>query len=199
MCNHYHSDPAMMRQLPTWRDFIGADIALAADLPEPATDVWPKRPAVIVRSEEGARIADVMYWGVPTSVPGKREGVTLEKRVTNVRNLASPFWRSMLCSPAQRCLVPFTTFAEPKQGEGRAEHWFSIPSDPVAAFAGIWRESTAGRVFAFLTCAPNPLVAPLHPKAMPVILHPHDYGRWLDGGDVTEMAMPFPSQLMALA
>ena len=34
---------------------------------------------------------------------------------------------------------------------------------------------------AFLTCGPNPLVAPLHPKVMPVILHPDDYDRWLAG------------------
>ena len=32
---------------------------------------------------------------------------------------------------------------------------------------------------AFLTCEPNPLVVPIHPKAVPVILHPDDYDRWL--------------------
>jgi putative SOS response-associated peptidase YedK len=187
----------MMRLLSTWRDFIAWD---KRELEvEPATDVWPKRPALVVRrDEDDAHVPDVMHWGVPTSVPGKRPGVMLEKRVTNVRNLSSNFWRSMLVRPEWRCLVPFTTFAEPKIGAGREEHWFSIPSEPVAAFAGIWRPSTAGNVFAFLTCAPNPLVEPLHPKAMPVILHPDDYGRWLDCEDAADFAVPFPSQLMAL-
>lgn len=32
--------------------------------------------------------------------------------VTNVRNLTSPFWRSALTTPANRCLVPVTAFAE---------------------------------------------------------------------------------------
>ena len=56
------------------------------------------------------------------------------------------------------------------------------------------------KVFAFLTCDPNPLVAPLHPKAMPVILHEGDYRKWLEGSveEVTALAVPFPSQLMGV-
>ena len=44
----------------------------------------------------------------------------------------------------------------------------------------------------------NPLVKPIHPKAMPVILHPDDYDKWLAGDDAKEFAVPFPSQLMSL-
>lgn len=137
-----------------------------------------------------------MAWGVPLTVQGKREGSTVTKRVTNVRNLSSPFWRSMLAKPEQRCLVPFSTFAEPKPNAGREEVWFTIPSQAVAAFAGVWRASDEGNVFAFLTCEPNPLVKPIHPKAMPVILQTDDYQRWLDGVPAEELAIPFPSQLM---
>jgi putative SOS response-associated peptidase YedK len=45
------------------------------------------------------------------------------------------------------------------------------------------------------------LVQPIHEKAMPVILHPEDYERWLDGevGDARSLAAPFPSQLMKVA
>lgn len=101
--------------------------------------------------------------------------------------------------PEQRCLVPFTAFAEPKPNAGREEVWFAVPNVPSAAFAGIWRPSRVGNVFAFLTCEPNPLVAPVHPKAMPVILHPEDYDRWLGGDPVADLAVPFPSQLMSIA
>lgn len=54
--------------------------------------------------------------------------------------------------------------------------------------------------YAVLTCEPNVIVAPVHPKAMPVILHPDDYGRWLAGSldEVLPLAAPFPSQLMAV-
>jgi len=51
------------------------------------------------------------------------------------------------------------------------------------------------------TCEPTPLVAPIHPKAMPVILAPEDEDRWLRDPYATacELAQPFPSQLMAVA
>ena len=53
---------------------------------------------------------------------------------------------------------------------------------PLFAMAGLWRPWTGTRgtkadpvegehhLFAFLTCEPNAMVAPIHPKAMPVIL-----------------------------
>ncbi len=47
---------------------------------------------------------------------------------------------------------------------------------------------------------PNPPVAPLHPKAMPVILHESDYARWLEGSEAEAhaLAVPYPSQLMGV-
>lgn len=186
----------MMAELQTWREYIGWSLDDAID-----TDVWPKREGLVARIDGDKRVMDRMTWGVPLTVPGKRPGTTIAKNVTNVRNLTSPFWRSMLSKPVQRCLVPFTAFAEPKIGQGRAEHWFTVTGEPVAAFAGIWRPSEAGNVYAFLTCEPNPLVAPLHPKAMPVILQPDDYETWLttDYAGACALATPFPSQLMSIA
>jgi putative SOS response-associated peptidase YedK len=194
MCNHYRNNPDA---IPTWREYIGAE--QREEWSEIKIDVWPKYQGVIARVDNGQTILDSMAWGVPITLPGKREGTTLNKRVTNVRNLSSPFWRSMIANPERRCLVPFSTFAEPKPNAGREEVWFKVTDAPVAAFAGIWRPSVEGNVFAFLTCEPNPLVAPIHPKAMPVILHPQDYERWLTGDDVLDLAAPFPSQLMNAA
>lgn len=142
---------------------------------------------------------DTMIWGVPRTMPGKRPGTTVTKHVT----LTSPFWKSMLANPDRRCLVPFNRFAEPKPGKdaetGRpAEYWFAVTDRPVAVFAGIWRPSEAGNVFAFLTCEPNPLVAPLHPKAMPVVLSEDAYDLWLSGSYDEACALAVPSQLMAV-
>lgn len=240
MCNHYHNIPGARHLLQTWREYISWSID-AAPAPDTAyaDDVWPRREAAVVRhvakgaEDAGGAIIDQMIWGVPLALPGKRAGTTVTKHITNVRNLNSPFWRSMLAKPEQRCLVPFSSFAEPQIGAGRSEHWFSIKDRPVAAFAGVWRWAAAVgpsakqanpddllnnledsdqsesaqqatppiKVFAFLTCAPNPLVAPLHPKAMPVILAEADYHKWLtaDWGEAAELAVPFPSQLMAVA
>ena len=119
MCNHYRTDPEM---LSTWREYIGWDIRKPNA--EFATDVYPKRAGMIVRKDDGVVRSDVMAWGVPTMVKGATK--MLEKRVTNVRNLTSNFWKSMLANPAQRCIVPFSIFAEPKIGQGREEWWFNV-------------------------------------------------------------------------
>lgn len=193
MCNHYRTDPALV---PTWSQYAGFDIRQPNA--EFASDVYPKRPGMIVRRDDGAIRSDVMLWGVPTMVKGATK--MLEKRVTNVRNLSSPFWKSMLASPSQRCLVPFSTFAEPKAGQGQEEWWFSLPDQPLAAFAGIWRTSEHGHCYTFLTCEPNALVAPLHPKAMPVVLEPALCEEWLstDYSGACAMALPFPADRMSV-
>lgn len=181
--------------------------ALDVDLPlDPPEHIYPKYDSWVIRRDpsDGARVLDCMTWGIMCTVKGK-SGKAIQKAVTNVRNLQSPFWRSTIAKPEQRCLVPFTSFAEPKPGKGEdgrpAQHWFTIPSAPLSCFAGIWRWSEGKNRFAFLTCEPNPLVKPLHEKAMPVILQPEDYDRWLDGkaDEVCKLAVGFPSQLMAVA
>jgi putative SOS response-associated peptidase YedK len=61
--------------------------------------------------------------------------------------------------------------------------WFALNDDlPLTAFAGIWTEFKGDRgtkskpipgphpVYGLLTTAPNAVVEPIHPKAMPVIL-----------------------------
>lgn len=86
------------------------------------------------------------------------------------------------CTPARR-LVPATAFCEYASGKPAVPHWFALSEDrPLFAFAGLWRPRTGTRgtkaepvegrheLFAFLTCAPNAVVAPIHRKAMPVIL-----------------------------
>lgn len=202
MCNHYANRPGFQTEVSTWREFISWNLQapLPLDADEVQADVWPRRKAWVVRQAGEGAFADVMVWGVPLSLPGKRPGTTITKHVTNVRNLSSPFWRSMLARPEQRCLVPFSRFAEPKIGGGREEHWFSLREQRLGAFAGLWRANGDAKVFAFLTCEPNPLVAPLHPKAMPVILHEADYRRWLEGSaeEAAGLALPYPSQLMAV-
>lgn len=194
MCNHYRNNPDA---IPTWREYIGA-APYEREWSEIKIDVWPKYQGIVARVDNGETILDSMAWGVPITLPGKRVGTSVTKRVTNVRNLTSPFWRSMLMKPAQRCLVPFSTFAEPKPNAGREEVWFNVTDAPIAAFAGIWRPSVEGNVFAFLTCEPNHLVAPIHPKAMPVILHSEDYQKWLSVpyDEACSMVSLFPSQLM---
>jgi putative SOS response-associated peptidase YedK len=80
----------------------------------------------------------------------------------------------------------------------------AYPEMIIAMMSGKSRYTTSatelGNAYAFLTCEPNPLVAPIHPKATPVILHPGDYDRWLDGDvdEVCSLVSAFSSQLMAV-
>ena len=100
------------------------------------------------------------------------------------------------------CLVLVTDFGEWKGEVGaKRERWFSVPSRPIFVFAGVWRPTEQGPAFAFLTCEPNEIVRPAHPKAMPVILDDGDYDGWLSGeyDSVCALAAPYPSQLMTVA
>jgi hypothetical protein len=76
-------------------------------------------------------------------------------------------------------------FADARRRETKKKDvvWFALNDDrPLTAFAGIWTEFKGDRgtkskpipgphlVYGFLTTAPNAIVEPIHPKAMPVIL-----------------------------
>jgi putative SOS response-associated peptidase YedK len=197
MCNRYRMTAKQAE--------IAARFGVSSPYPEdvtyPPPELFPKRLAWVVRQDGAQRALDVMHWGVQLKMKGAK-GQPITKQVTNVRNLSSSFWKSTIGNTDFRCLVPVTDFCEWEGETGsKLERWFSLPSAPIFAFAGVWRPSDQGKAYAFLTCEPNPLVAPIHPKAMPVILHPEDYERWLTDpyASACELAQPFPSQLMAVA
>jgi putative SOS response-associated peptidase YedK len=162
-------------------------------------ELHPKSKAYIVREQAGRRVLDVMRWGVLP--PGRNPG-------TNVRNLGLTSWRSLAADPAQRCLIPLTEFCEwtpdtHQVGTGRpikGEMWFAVPEQPVFAIAGFWRPMADGPGFAMVTCDPNELVAPIHPKAMITILNPEDYDQWLTGSydDVVGLQRPYPADQMTV-
>ena len=206
MCNRYRMTEAQIALATRY----GVAVPFPPDLEMPPPELFPDRPAYVVRETDAGRALDAMAWGFPHQVPGKRidkatgKPVLLTKKITNVRNYTSPFWRSALANPRRRCLVPFTAFSEygqDRDADGKLPlHWFDVPSRAIVSFAGVWRPTEQGAVFAFLTCDPNPLVAPIHPKAMPVLLHEEDEERWLSCpfDEAVALAQPYPSQLMAV-
>lgn len=179
-----------------------------AELPKDYTA--PGKPGFVVREVDGRRQLDIMPWGFPTRRPRKvaakaGQSPWVYEWWTNARNLDKSMWKKWIEEPAYRCLVPFGRFSEPKEPEDRAHPrdvwWFNLGEQKIGAFAGVWKvDQDHGPVYSFVTCEPNSLVAPKHPKAMPLILHPDDYNRWLHGtmADVFELQSPYPSQLMAI-
>jgi putative SOS response-associated peptidase YedK len=196
MCNHFKV-PFEFRQLPRDLEFRGSRALKGGDA-YPSWVGGKERPVPILRRQDGDIIVDEIPWGIPLAAG------TTTKPVTNIRNLQSPFWRGTLAKPEFRCIVPAVQFAEwtpapdPETGRKR-EIWFSMVDDQPFMFAGAWRPSNYGPRFAFLTCEANDLVRPIHPKAMPVILHEDQYKPWLDGEPVEQFQACFPTQLMKVA
>src|SRR3546814_10928312 len=57
-------------------------------------------------------------------------------------NLLTPFWKHWFATPAQRCLIPFTAFAEAEGPKGKMTRtWISVEDQPTAAWAGLCRPS----------------------------------------------------------
>jgi putative SOS response-associated peptidase YedK len=148
--------------------------------------VGPERNA-----EDGERELTMARWGMPSPVFALK-GRNSDSGGTNIRDVASPHWRRWL-GVESRCVVPFTSFAENElQPDGsRPPVWFALDeSRPLAFFAGVWTRWTSVRkvkegettndLFAFLTTEANAVVAPIHAKAMPVILTtPEEVDLWM--------------------
>ena len=208
MCNLY----SMTKNVEAIRRLFGALNSRVGNLPSmPA--IFPDYPAPIVRNAIDGREIVTARWGMPSSQKAlmdatRKRAEKLEAKgkpvdfkellrmepdsgTTNIRNVTSKHWKPWL-DPAQRCLVPFTSFSEYDTIDGKkVPVWFaSDESRPLLAFAGIWTNWTSVRkakegeinadIFAFLTSEPNAEVARVHPKAMPVILTTtEEYDTWM--------------------
>src|SRR4051812_44626056 len=162
MCNLF----SMTKSQQAIRDLIGAMRDSTGNLPS-MPGVYPDYAAPIVRNSPAGRELAMARWGMPTP-PQFLVGRKSDAGVTNIRNTGSSHWRRWL-GPENRCLVPFTSFAEPDNGVygGRAPVWFAFDEDrPVAFFAGMWTPEwtsirkvkegeTTNDLFAFLTINPN--------------------------------------------
>ncbi|MEZ5936653.1 MAG: SOS response-associated peptidase family protein [Hyphomonadaceae bacterium] len=208
MCNHYRNDIRRLDEawaIYGFEDFSQIRIPLRFhSLP---MDVFPDREAaVLVKTPRGLSL-EVMRWGFPpVPTPGGTSGF-----VTNVRNVGSAYWRPWLAQD-YRCLVPVTAFSEWGAGLPKGERWFTMANREPFFLAGVWRpwrgergtkaspETGDHRLFAFLTCKPNALVEPIHPKAMPVVLRPGEAQTWLSAPtDVAlELQRPVPEDVLTL-
>jgi putative SOS response-associated peptidase YedK len=183
MCNLY----SMTKGQKAIRDLVRASRDTTGNLPLlPA--IFPDALApVVFNAVDGERELGLLRWGMPG--PPQFGGGA----ITNVRNTNSPHWRRWL-GPPNRCLVPATSFSEWEDTEPRKTPvWFALGEGrPLFFFAGIWTpwHGTRGakaapvvgehKLYAFLTTEANGIVAPIHPRAMPVILtDPEEIEVWM--------------------
>ena len=216
MCNLYSMTKShdAMRQLFADMAEDAGDYADGVGNLAPMAGIFPDYLAPIIRPCAGDtwRLSKAR-WGMPTPstfLVGKRT----DPGVTNIRNVASPHWRRWL-AVRNRCLVPFTSFSEIDSRPGAPRNhpvWFALsPERPLAFFAGIRTEWTSVRklkegevtaeLYGFLTCAPNVEVAPVHPKAMPVILTtPEEWRQWLTAPapEALQLQRPLPDGMLQI-
>ena len=140
MCNLYsHTKP-----IDAVRRHFGVTRAPATNLP-PQPSIFPKGVAPVVRPIEGGRELALLRWGVMIPIQGKAKPVT-NARDDKIR--ANSFaWRFHF--QERRCLVPATSFCEPKGKKPAIWHWFALSPDgederPHFAFAGLWQAWEGG-------------------------------------------------------
>jgi putative SOS response-associated peptidase YedK len=201
MCNLY----SVTKGQAAIRELTEAMTDNTGNLP-PLPGIFPDYAAPIVRNQPGGRELTMARWGMPSPAFALK-GRHSDPGVTNIRNMASPHWRRWL-GLENRCLVPFTSFAENHlQPDGsRPPIWFAFDNTrPLACFAGIWtlwtsvrkvkEGETTNNLFGFLTTEPNKEVAAIHPKAMPVILTSREeMDLWMEGlpGEALKLQRPLP-------
>jgi putative SOS response-associated peptidase YedK len=228
MCNLYSitkGQRAIIEFTRAMRDTTG-------NLP-PLPGVFPDYMAPIVRNApDGVRELAMGRWGMPSSQKAlldatKKRAEKLEAKgkplkfdellrmepdsgTTNIRNVSSKHWKRWL-EPANRCVVPFTSFSEFNKAAG-GNVWFAFDETrPLAVFAGIWTRWTSVRkvkegettndLFGFLTTEPNDVVAPIHAKAMPVILTtPAEIETWMaaPAEEALKLQRPLPDGALAI-
>jgi putative SOS response-associated peptidase YedK len=154
--------------------------------PAPRYNIAPTQMIAIIRlnRETGLRRLDFVRWGL---VPSWSKDSAIGNKLINARAESAaekPAFRSAFKS--RRCLVPADGYYEWKKAKGgRKQPYFVGNADGTPlAFAGLWEEWRApeDRIIescAILTTEANALTQPIHDR-MPVILHPKDYGLWLD-------------------
>jgi putative SOS response-associated peptidase YedK len=178
---------------------------------EPVSAIFPGNQAPVVRSaEDGERELVLLSWGFVLLQDGRAP-----RRVTNVRDdkvRTSSFWRSSF--QERRCLVPASSFCEPKGERPAMWHWFALKGSdarPLFALPGIWRayrgplkrngEPVELEVFAFMTTTPNELVATINHERMPVLLTGEEqFDTWLKGSaaEAFSLARHHPAENMQI-
>jgi putative SOS response-associated peptidase YedK len=196
MCNLY----SLTKGQTAIRDWFRARHDRTGNLPL-LPGIFPDQTAPIVHNDiDGERELVMARWGMPGPAPvwGRAGDEHPQSRQPALAGMAGS---------DNRCLVPATSFCEYADTKPRKTPiWFALDEDrPLFAFAGLWTAWRGVRgpkgapvggehqLFGFLTTEANATIAPIHPKAMPVILAtPAEFDRWLEADTLDALALQRP-------
>lgn len=138
MCNLYN----LTTNQQAIRDFVTLAHDSIGNL-EPSLDVYPDRPAPVVRNIDGGRELAALTWGMPTPVEYLKSPDAPDTGVTNVRKTWIRHWQQWL-GVEHRCVIPAAAFSEYGQApdpmtKRKPLYWFALAqTQPLFFFAGIW-------------------------------------------------------------
>lgn len=161
-------------------------IAEAFDLPEipdrePRFNIAPTQLVLIVRNEEGERVARMVRWGL---IPFWAKDPSIGNKLINARSetvAEKPAFRHAF--QKRRCLVIADGFYEwEKVGKIKQPWYYQVGDGGPFAFAGLWERWDKGEEplesCTILTTLANLPLARVYER-MPVILPPEVYDIWL--------------------
>lgn len=163
------------------------------------------QPVVRLDADTCEREFAIMRWGlVPFwSKDGKAGYSTINAKAETL--LTSPLFREAF---KRRCLIPADWFYEWQKlnAATRQPYAIALKDGSLFAFAGLWErwKDTAAwkslETFTIVTTDPNALMEPIHNR-MPVILHKHNYDRWLSPGEPSRLPVdllrPYDAEAMS--
>lgn len=171
----------------------------------PRYNIAPTQQVAAVRAGDAGRELAMLRWGL---IPSWAKDASIGAKLINARSETAaekPSFRSAMRQ--RRCLIPADGFYEwQAQAGGKQPFHITLADGRPFALAGLWEhwkspDGTWLQSCTILTTAANELMRPLHDR-MPVILHPEQYGLWLDPGlhdvgPLQELLVPYPAAEMA--
>jgi putative SOS response-associated peptidase YedK len=165
-------------------------------------NIAPTQEVATVVEEDDKRKLEMFHWGL---IPSWAKEPQIGNRMINARAETvheKPSFRSAF--KARRCLILADGFYEwQKADNGKQPFYIHMKDGSPFAFAGLWETWKNGeelRSCAIITTDANDLMNAIHHR-MPVVLHPENYGVWLDPDfdekdSLKDLLKPFPSEEM---
>jgi putative SOS response-associated peptidase YedK len=169
----------------------------------PSYNVAPTQEVAAILEEGEERKLETFRWGL---IPSWAKDPSIGNKMINARAETvseKPSFRSAF--KKRRCLIVADGFYEWQKTDGGKQPFHIKLSDSSPfAFAGLWetwdKDGEEIRSCSIITTDANDLMNEIHHR-MPVILHPENYGVWLDSGfeekeTLMDILKPYPSDQM---